>query len=98
MPTTISRINTGDGFAEFEPSKTDSRASAVLTAKSRAPSDDSQMGRVWCASKFTKLPVCTFTIETDATTLRTRQICRVNMRTGRWEGDIGRHTASDLAG
>jgi hypothetical protein len=49
-PTGISAIRRGlDGFVT---SKTETRASAVLTAKSRVPSGESRIGLVCAPSKF----------------------------------------------
>ena len=53
IPTAISRISTGKGFAGFDTSKTERRPAGVFTAKSRVPSGERQMGGVWCDSKFT---------------------------------------------
>ena len=58
IPTGISRIKTGAGFAGFDTSKTESRPSGVFTAKRRVPSGERQMGRVCCDSKFTYEGVC----------------------------------------
>src|SRR5258708_4551510 len=51
MPTGISAINLG--LDAVVTSKTDSRASAVLTANSRVPSGDKRMGLVCAPSKLT---------------------------------------------
>ncbi len=53
-PTGISAINRG--FEGWVTSKTDNRASGVLTAKSRVPSGDSRTGLVCLLSKLTYEP------------------------------------------
>src|SRR5437899_7563106 len=53
-PTGISAINRG--LEAWVTSKTDSRASGVLTAKSRVPSGDRRTGLVCLPSKFTYEP------------------------------------------